>query len=49
MEYNKKTVNTSLGEITCREYEDRLEFRGLRYATAKRWEYPVRVDKNAPF
>lgn len=44
MEYTNKTVNTSLGEITCREYEDRLEFRGLRYAKAKRWEYPERVD-----
>ena len=40
-----KIINTSMGEIKGREYEDRLEFRGIKFANAKRWEYPEPVDK----
>lgn len=35
--------NTPCGEIKGLESESCLEFRGIRYATAKRFEYPVRV------
>lgn len=39
-----KILKTSMGEIKCREYEDYIDIRGLRYATAKRWEYPTPVN-----
>ena len=44
MDYNKINYKTGIGEFEAREYDDRLEFRGIRYANAKRWEYPERVD-----
>ena len=40
-----KVVKTSMGDIRCREYEDRLEFRGIKYATAGRWQYPKVIEK----
>ena len=39
-----KILNTTMGDIKCREYEDRIEIRGLKYATAKRWEYPTPIN-----
>ncbi len=38
-------LNTSMGDIRCRSYDDRIEVRGLKYATAKRWEYPKLFEK----
>jgi para-nitrobenzyl esterase len=42
-----KTVelNTSCGKIRGIETENCIEFRGIRYATAGRWEYPKAVEK----
>ena len=40
-----KVVKTSMGDIRCREYENRLEFRGIKYATAGRWQYPKVIEK----
>lgn len=40
-----KILKTSMGEIKGREYDDRLEFRGIKFANAKRWEYPEPIDK----
>ena len=40
----EKIINTSMGEIKGLEFDDYLEFRGIRYANAKRWEYPEPVD-----
>ena len=40
-------IKTSCGEIrgtTC-QWEGVSAFKGIRYATAKRWEYPVLVEK----
>ncbi len=34
-------LNTALGEIRGIEYETYHAFRGIRYATAGRWEYPT--------
>ena len=44
MEFNKINVKTGIGEFQAREYGDRIEYRGIRYAHAARWEYPERVD-----
>lgn len=38
-------INTLCGKIKGIETETHLEFRGLRYAKANRFEYPVIVDK----
>jgi hypothetical protein len=35
---NTKIINTSMGDIKCREFEDRLEIYGLKYANAGRWD-----------
>lgn len=42
-----KTVelNTNCGKIKGLELENSLEFRGIRYAVASRWEYPKQVTK----
>lgn len=37
---NKVELNTPCGEIIGIDREDYFEFRGIRYATAKRWEMP---------
>ena len=41
----KKTIETALGSITGLEFENHLEFRGIRYAEADRWEYPKITGK----
>ena len=41
---DNKILNTSMGEIKGLEFDDYLEFRGIRYANAARWEYPEPVD-----
>ena len=38
-------INTSCGEIIGIDNEDYTEFRGIKYANAGRWEYPVQVTK----
>ena len=38
-------LNTKCGELKGYEFEDYLEFRGIKYANAERWEYPVPVTK----
>lgn len=42
-----KTVelDTACGKIRGIETENCIEFRGIRYATASRWEYPKAVEK----
>ncbi len=44
---NVKTVelNTACGKIRGIETENCIEFRGIKYATAGRWEYPTAVEK----
>lgn len=43
--YKLTTITTDLGEIQGLEYIDGTkQFRGIRYATAKRFAYPVPVD-----
>lgn len=41
-----KTVKTKTkcGEIKGISFDEHLEFRGIRYANAKRWEYPTQVE-----
>ncbi len=39
----KTELNTPCGEIRGIQGEGFLEFRGIRYANAKRWEYPEQV------
>ena len=41
----QKTIKTALGEITGLEFENHLEFRGIKYAEAERWEYPTIIEK----
>lgn len=36
-------LNTNCGEITGLEFDHHYEFRGIRYAIAKRWCYPQQV------
>lgn len=40
----KKTIMTGLGEITGAILPDGVEFRGVRYAIAKRWHFPQLVS-----
>lgn len=40
MERNILEVQTSMGRITGTDHGDYLEFRGLRYASAARWQAP---------
>ena len=40
-----KIIKTSMGDIRCREYENRLEYRGIRYANAGRWQYPQAIEQ----
>ena len=40
MERNIFEVQTSMGRITGTDHGDYLEFRGLRYASATRWQAP---------
>ena len=38
------TRTTPCGALQGLELEDHLEYRGIRYATAARWEYPRPVE-----
>lgn len=40
-----KVIKTSMGEIKGIENEDYLEFRGIKYANAGRWQYPEVIEK----
>lgn len=40
---NSLEINTALGRIKGLDMGKWAEFKGIRYATAKRWEYPVAV------
>ena len=39
-----KTISTPMGEIKGLEFEDRYEFRGIKYAAAGRWQYPTAIE-----
>ena len=41
------TRTTPCGALQGLELEDHLEYRGIRYATAARWEYPRPVEHPA--
>ena len=41
------TRTTPCGALQGLELEDHLEYRGIRYATAARWEYPRPVPQMA--
>lgn len=38
-------INTPCGEIKGLQFDYHNEFRGIRYATSKRWEYPQQVTE----
>lgn len=38
-------INTKCGRIRGLEFDHHNEYRGIRYATAKRWEYPSQIEK----
>ena len=40
----KLTTQTTLGTITGLEFEDHVEYRGIRYAKAERFCYPESID-----
>lgn len=39
----EKTITTPCGKIRGLEFPNHLEFRGIKYAEARRWEYPTQV------
>lgn len=39
-----RIIKTSMGEIKGLEAEDYLEFRGIKYASAGRWQYPSVIE-----
>ena len=42
---NAVRLNTKCGKIKGIDFGEYFEFRGIRYATAERWKYPVITTK----